>query len=230
VPRANDAFAARIDPPGQSCHDFGCAQDVLQPHPFEAIVVNDASDLTRLIQRAQQGDAPAQASLYNRIYDELHREAERLVREKGPAAAPSSLVHEGFLRLFRGGQLLDIPSRRYFFFAATRKMRDILVERIRKSHGRPPNSPLDALADEFLEDFRHQTRWDFEAVHNALDRLTQDASARKRRRHQLIELKYFAGMTVKEAAELLEISYSQAREDERLALAELVVELEQLEP
>ena len=52
----------------------------------------------------------------------------------------------------------------------------------------------------------------------------------KRRRHQLIELKYFAGMTVKEAAELLEISYSQAREDERLALAELAVELAQLEP
>jgi hypothetical protein len=45
----------------------------------------------------------------------------------------------------------------------------------------------------------------------------------------LIELKYFAGMTVKAAAELLEISYSQAREDERLALAELAVELDRLE-
>jgi RNA polymerase sigma factor (sigma-70 family) len=152
------------------------------------------------------------------------------VQAKGPAAAPSSLVHEGFLRLFRGGQMLDVPSRRYFFFAATRKMRDILVERIRKSHGRPPISPLDSLADEFLEGFRHQTPWEFLAVHDAMDRLTRDASARKRRRHQLIELKYFAGLTVKEAAELLEISYSQAREDERLALAELAVELEQLEP
>jgi RNA polymerase sigma factor (TIGR02999 family) len=188
------------------------------------------TDLTVLIQRAQQGDTSAQADLYARIYDELHREAERLVRQKGPAAAPSSLVHEGFLRLFRGGQLLDVPSRRYFFFAATRKMRDILAERIRKSHGRPPSSPLDTFADEFLEDFRHQTRWEFAAVHEALNRLTQDASVRKRRRHQLIELKYFAGMTVKDAAELLEMSYSQAREDERLALAELAVELQQLEP
>jgi RNA polymerase sigma factor (TIGR02999 family) len=192
--------------------------------------VNGISDLSALIQQAQQGDAAAQGNLYARIYDDLHREAQRLVREKGPAAAPSSLVHEGFLRLFRGGQLLDIPSRRYFFFAATRKMRDILVERIRKSHGRPPSTPLDTFSDEFLEDFRRQTKWDFIAVHDALDRLTQDASARKRRRHQLIELKYFAGMTVKEAAELLEISYSQAREDERLALAELAVELERLEP
>jgi RNA polymerase sigma factor (TIGR02999 family) len=188
------------------------------------------SDLTVLIQQAQRGDAVAQEKLYDRIYDELHREAERLIRAKGPAAAPSSLVHEGFLRLFRGGRLLDIPSRRYFFFAATRKMRDILVERIRKSHGRPPTSPMDGFADEFIEDFHQQTRWEFFAVHNALDRLTRDASARKRRRHQLIELKYFAGMTVKEAAELLEISYSQAREDERLALAELAVELERLEP
>jgi len=188
------------------------------------------SDLSVLIQQAQQGDAAAQGNLYTRIYDELHREAERLVREKGPAAAPSSLVHEGFLRLFRAGQFLDRPSRRYFFFAATRKMRDILVERIRKSHGRPASSPLDTFSDEFLADFRQQTNWDFIAVHEALDRLTQDASPRKRRRHHLIELKYFAGMTVKDAAELLEISYSQAREDERLALAELAVELERLEP
>jgi RNA polymerase sigma factor (TIGR02999 family) len=186
--------------------------------------------LTILIQQAQKGDASARDELYARIYDELHREAERLVREKGPAAAPSSLVHEGFLRLFRGGQMLDVPSRRYFFFAASRKMRDILVERIRKSHGRPSNSPLEQFADELLEDFRHQTRWEFVAVHDALDRLTRDASPRKRRRHQLIELKFFAGMTVKQAAVLLEISYSQAREDERLALAELAVELKQMEP
>jgi RNA polymerase sigma factor (TIGR02999 family) len=188
------------------------------------------SDLSVLIQQAQQGDAAAQGNLYARIYDELHREAERLVRDKGPAATASSLVHEGFLRLFRGGQLLDIPSRRYFFFAATRKMRDILVERIRKSQGRPPSTPLDTFSDEFLEDFRQQTKWEFIAVHDALDRLAKDASPRKRRRHQLIELKYFAGMTVKEAAELLDISYSQAREDERLALAELAVELERREP
>lgn len=192
--------------------------------------MDEGSDLTALIQRAQQGDSRAQSDLFARIYDELHREAERLVRIKGPTAAPSSLVHEGFLRLFRGGRLLDIPGRRYFFFTATRKMRDILIERIRKSHGRPGSSPLDAFADEFVEDFRQQTRWEFVAVHDALDRLTRDASPRKRRRHQLIELKYFAGMTVKDAAELLEISYSQAREDERLALAELAVELERSEP
>jgi RNA polymerase sigma factor (TIGR02999 family) len=192
--------------------------------------MNNATDLTLLIQQAQQGDKTAETRLWARIYNELHREAERLVRHKGPAAAPSSLVNEGFIRLFHGGQMLDVTSRRYFFFAATRKMRDILVERIRKSRGRPPSSPLDALADEILENFRHQTRWEFIAMHDALDRLTRDASPRKRRRHQLIELKYFAGMTVKEAAELLEISYSQAREDERLALAEIAVELEQLEP
>jgi RNA polymerase sigma factor (TIGR02999 family) len=192
--------------------------------------VNTSFDLTTLIQNAQRGDNAAQADLYARIYDELHREAEKLVREKGPTAAPSSLVHEGFVRLFGSGQLLDVPCRRYFFFAATRKMRDILVERIRKAHGRPHGSPLDTLADEYLQDFRHKTRWEFVAVHEALDRLTQNASPRKRRRHQLLELKYFTGMSVKKAAELLEISYSQAREDERLALAEIAVELERLEP
>jgi RNA polymerase sigma factor (TIGR02999 family) len=188
------------------------------------------TEITRLIKEAQSGDNVAQDRLYALIYDDLHREAERLVREKGPAASPSSLVHEGYLRLFRDGRPLDIPSRRFFFFAASRKMRDILVERIRKQKRRAPTGPLDSLADQFLEDFRRKTRWDFKAVHEALDRFTKSSNARKRRRHQLVELVYFASLSVKEAAELLEVSYSQARADERLALAELATELERLEP
>lgn len=187
------------------------------------------TEMTRLIQQAQTGDSGARERLYAQIYDELHQEAERVVREKGPAAAPSSLVHEGYLRLFRDGQPLDIPSRRYFFFAAARKMRDIVIERIRKKKRRTPTTPLDSMADQFLEDFRRRTQWDVAAVHEALDRFAQSENPRKRRRHQLVELVYFAGLTVKEAAELLEISYSQAREDERLALAELAVELQRLQ-
>ena len=185
-----------------------------------------STEMTRLIQQAQTGDNAARERLYALIYDELHREAEKLVHQKGLAAAPSSLVHEGYLRLFREGQPLDIPSRRYFFFAAARKMRDILIERIRKEKRRTPTTPLDSLADQFLEDFRRRTQLDVTAVHEALDRFSKSENPRKRRRHQLVELVYFAGLSVKEAAELLDVSYSQAREDERLALAELAVELE----
>jgi RNA polymerase sigma factor (TIGR02999 family) len=192
--------------------------------------MDDSTEMTRLIQQAQTGDHAARERLYALIYDELHREAEKLVRQKGPAAAPSSLVHEGYLRLFREGQPLDIPSRRYFFFAAARKMRDIVIERIRKDKRRTPTTPLDSMADQFLQDFRRTTHWDFEAVHDALDRFSKSDNLRKRRRHQLVELVYFTSLTVKEAAELFEISYSQAREDERLALAELALELGPLEP
>jgi RNA polymerase sigma factor (TIGR02999 family) len=191
--------------------------------------MDHATELTDLIRQAQTGDHAARERLYALIYDELHREAEKLVHQKGPTAAPSSLVHEGYLRIFRDGQPLDIPSRRYFFFAAARKMRDILIERIRKEKCRTPTTPLDSLADQFLEDFRRRTHWEFEAVHEALDRFSKSDNPRKRRRHQLVDLLYFTGLTVKEAAELLEVSYSQAREDERLALAELAVELERLE-
>jgi RNA polymerase sigma factor (TIGR02999 family) len=187
------------------------------------------TEMTRLIHQAQTGDELARERLYALIYDELRREAERLVREKGPAAAPSSLVHEGYLRLFRDAPPLDIPSRNYFFFAASRKMRDILIERIRKEKRRKPTTPLDSMADQFLADFRRRTQWDFAAVHETIDRFTGSDNPRKRRRHQLVELVYFTGMSVKEAAELLEISYSQAREDERLALAELAVALERLD-
>jgi DNA-directed RNA polymerase specialized sigma24 family protein len=125
----------------------------------------------------------------------------------------------------RDGKPLDIPSRRFFFFAASRKMRDILVERIRKEMQHTPTTPLDSLADQFLEDFRRETRWEFLAVHEALDRFTKSGNPRKRRRHELVELVYFAGRSVKAAAELLEISYSQARNDLQLAFAEVAVEV-----
>ena len=190
----------------------------------------DHPDLTHLIQQAQDGNESARNALLEMIYAELHHQAERLVREKGPAAEPSSLVHEGFMRMFREGQPLDVPNRRYFYFCAARKMRDILMERIRKRHQRPSTSPLDEWSDQFLDDFSSRTNWEFSAVHAALDRFIRSRNPRKRRRHQLIELEYFSGLNLKEAAKLLGISYSQAREDKRLALAELQVELERLEP
>lgn len=190
----------------------------------------DDSQLTRVMQQAQEGDEAARNQLFELIYDELHRQAERIVRDKGPAAEASSLIHEGFLQLFRDDHKLDIPNRRYFYFCAARKMRDILVERIRKQHRRPAASPLDQLSDQFLDDFRAKTHWDFLALHDALNRFSRSRNERKRRRHELIDLEFFSGLTLKEAAKLVGISYSQAREDKRLALAELQVELEKLQP
>src|SRR5262245_57848660 len=91
-------------------------------------VTDYPTEMTRLIGKARNGDRDAEGRLYAMIYDDLHCAAERIARE-GHAASASSLVHEGFVRLFREGQLNDVPSRKYFFFAATRKMRDVLAER-----------------------------------------------------------------------------------------------------
>jgi hypothetical protein len=131
---------------------------------LEPVVMDYSTEMTCLIRQAQTGENQARERRYALFYDDLHREAEHLVLQNGPAALASSLVHKGY-RLFRDGRPLDIPGRRYFFFAASRKMRDSL-----------------------------------------------------------------ASQSVKEAVELLEISHSQSREDERLALAELVVEVERREP
>jgi len=99
-----------------------------------------STEMTCLLRQAQTGDNHAQARLYALVYDDLPCATERLVRKKGRSASASSLVHEGCLRLFRNGKPLDIPSRRYFFVAASHKMRDIL--RSSYCYGYPAMSAL----------------------------------------------------------------------------------------
>lgn len=158
------------------------------------------SRVTELTLAAADGDARAGEDLLPLVYDELRRLARaRMAREPaGHTLTPTALVHEAYLRLV-DGEAGGWNGRRHFFGAAARAMRRILVERARRvarerhggrlrrvtlEDGRTPHAPP---PEEVL------------AVTEALDRLAE----RDAEMAQVVELRYFAGLTVEEVAELL---------------------------
>jgi RNA polymerase sigma factor (TIGR02999 family) len=167
------------------------------------------SDATRLLGDVAKGDEVAAGQLLPLIYDELRRiAAHKMAREQpGHTLQPTALVHEAWLRLIGKEGEAHFANRAHFFAAAAEAMRRILVERARrklaaKRGGGQVHEDVDELAiaaperdDELL------------AVHEALDRLAEADPAKA----QLVKLRYFVGMTIEEAAQVLDISEPTAK-------------------
>jgi RNA polymerase sigma factor (TIGR02999 family) len=153
-------------------------------------------------------DPSAAEQLLPLVYDELRRlAAQKLAHEKpGQTLQPTALVHEAYLRLLGDEQPIHWNSRRHFFAACAEAMRRILVEQARrkgrhKHGGGHPRVPLDEAAPAYHDDAVEAL-----AVHEALDRLAvEDADAA-----QLVKLRYFAGLSVEEAAEAMGLPRSTA--------------------
>src|SRR6516162_8954607 len=162
-----------------------------------------ASDLTAILRAAQKGDGAAAARLLPLVYGELRKLARaRMARlPPGQTLQPTALVHEAYLRLL-GKAGLHLESRRHFFFAAARAMRDILVEQARSKAG--PRRGGGRRRVELREDAVavEPPVADVLALHEALDELEKEDPLKA----QIVNLRYFAGMTVPEAADVLGIS------------------------
>jgi RNA polymerase sigma factor (TIGR02999 family) len=167
----------------------------------------DAGAVTRLLDAVGRGE-PAAEQLLPLVYDELRRlAAARLAREApGQTLQATALVHEAYLRLVRTDPDRPWDGRRHFFAAAAEAMRRILVERARLrarlrhggGRGRVPLDPdgLDIAAPAPLPDDR------LLALDAALDRFVAEDPDKA----QLVRLRFFAGLTLAQAAELLGIS------------------------
>jgi RNA polymerase sigma factor (TIGR02999 family) len=161
------------------------------------------SNVTALLRAAQEGDAAAAERVLPLVYDELRRLAQARMAHLPPGQTlqPTALVHEAYLRLL-GKTDLHVDSRRHFFFAAARAMRDILVEQARakagpKRGGRRHRVELNEAAaacgpapDDVL------------ALHEALADLEKEDAVKA----QIVQLRYFAGMTMPEVAQVLGMS------------------------
>jgi RNA polymerase sigma factor (TIGR02999 family) len=162
-----------------------------------------ASNVTAILRAAQAGDRDAAAQLLPLVYDELRKLAQaRMARlPPGQTLQPTALVHEAYLRLL-GKQDQRMESRRHFFFAAARAMRDILVEQARSKAG--PRRGGDRQRVELREDAVavEPPVADVLALHEALNELEKEDPLKA----QIVNLRYFAGMTVPEAADVLGIS------------------------
>jgi len=162
------------------------------------------ADVTQILRRIEQGDAAAAKQLLPLVYEELRElAAVRMAGENpGQTLQATALVHEAYLRLVNVPQPQDWDGRGHFFAAAAEAMRRILVENARRKgrvkHGGQRNrTDLDAAhipAPQIHEDLI--------ALDEALERLRAvDAQA-----VELVHLRYFAGLSAAEAAELMGIS------------------------
>jgi len=183
------------------------------------------ADVTRLLDAAAAGDPVAAAELLPLVYDELRKlAAQRLAQEKpGQTLQPTALVHEAYLRLVGGEQPGDWSGRGHFFFAAAESMRRILVEKARRKRrqrhgGGLQKQPLDENEPAIVPPV---DATDLLALDEALDRL----EAASPRRARLVKLRYFAGFSLTEVAEMLGISQSTAEADWTYAKAWLKREM-----
>ena len=166
------------------------------------------SDVTRVIEAAQRGDPKAADELLPLVYKELRKlAASRMANEAaGNTLQPTALVHEAWMRLV-GKENPKFAGRAHFFAAAAEAMRRILIDRARSKRavrhgGRQMRVDIEQL-DVASPDADDQLL----AVNDALDKL----AAQDPIEAQLVKLRYFAGLTVEDAAALLDISPRTAR-------------------
>jgi RNA polymerase sigma factor (TIGR02999 family) len=162
------------------------------------------NEVTQILSAIEQGDRHAAEQLFPLVYDALRKLAARkLAQEKpGQTLQATALVHEAFVRLVDVEQAQQWNSRGHFFAAAAEAMRRILVDTARhkqslKRGGDQVRQPLDEATI-----VAPAVNEDIVALDEALDRLAaHDAEAA-----QLVKLRFFAGFTSEQAAELLGIS------------------------
>ena len=166
------------------------------------------TDVTRLLDAAAAGDRQAAADLLPAVYAELRRlAAARLATEKAwHTLQPTALVHEAYLRLVGGEQPQDWHGRGHFFGAAAEAMRRILIESARRKgrHRHGGGRRRLTLADLDVAD--HSPDDDLPAVSEALDHL----AAVNPQAAELVKLRFFGGLTGREAAGVLNISPRKA--------------------
>lgn len=164
--------------------------------------------VTRLLARLSAGDARAAEELFPLVYGELHALAASLFGPRaGHTLQPTALVHEVWLKLAGAGpESAEWASRAHFFGVAARAMRSVLVDHARakqaaKRGGGAERLELDEIAAVFAEEVP-----DLLALDEALTRLeAMDAELAR-----LVELRFFAGLTIEDAARTLAISVPTA--------------------
>jgi RNA polymerase sigma factor (TIGR02999 family) len=181
------------------------------------------SDVTQILNAIEQGDPKAAEQLLPLVYEELRKlAAQKLAQEMpGQTLQATALVHEAYLRLAGGDQVHPWNSRGHFFAAAAEAMRRILVESARRKdrlkHGRE-HQRVELESDCLVSE---APSLDLLALDEALTRLAQTEPAKA----ELVKLRFFAGLTMPEAAATLDISLATAERYWTFAKSWLYAEL-----
>ena len=174
------------------------------------------SDLTQILERVEQGDQRAAEELLPLVYDELRRLAgHRMANEvQGHTLQPTALVHEAWLRLARENHN-QFENRSHFFAAAAEAMRRILIEHARRKSAQRRGGGLERVDLEQIDIPEKATDATLVRVNEALAALEREDA----RAAELVKLRFFAGLSVEQAALALGVTDRTARRDWRFARA-----------
>ena len=180
-----------------------------------AVLWQTAMQVTELLQRVRAGDRQALNTVIPLVYEELKKLARGHLRREGKARPldTTALVHEAFLRLARG-QHPSYENRAHFYGIASRLMRQVLVD-LARARSREKRSALAEVPLADIPDLGRQPDESLLEMDQALDRLgcTEPLQV------QLIEMRYFGGLTAEECATVTGISVHVVRHELRLAQA-----------
>jgi len=183
-----------------------------------------AADLTDLIHRAQGGETGAVDALFESVYPELRRMARARLRQhrRNTLLDTTELVHESYMRFVQAGRL-KLEDRVHFMGYAGKIMRSVIVDTVRERMAQRRGGPQRAITlDSQLAAPGADAGAQILELHAALDGLAQHDA----RLVQVVELRYFAGMTDEQVAEALGIAERTVRRDwekARLLLAETLL-------
>jgi RNA polymerase sigma factor (TIGR02999 family) len=181
------------------------------------------NDVTHILERVEQGELQAAEQLLPLVYDELRRLAARkLALEKpGQTLEATALVHEAFLRLVDVDKARGWNSRGHFFAAAAEAMRRILIERARSKGRQKWGGDWRRVDFDNLDLFTSVTPDQLLSLDEEIDRLAaEDPTAAT-----LVRLRYYAGLSLEQAAEPLAISIATAYRHWSYARARLLCAL-----
>lgn len=166
------------------------------------------SDVTGILSQIEQGDLAAVEQLLPLVYAELRRLAtEKMAQERpGQTLQATALVHEAYVRLVDTEQAQHFNSRGHFLAAAAEAMRRILVENARRKQSLKRGGDFQRVNLDEAVAYAEEPLDNLLAVSEALDKLGQEDATKA----ELVKLRFFAGLSVQEAADMLGISRATA--------------------
>lgn len=181
-----------------------------------------SGDVTRLLSAWTSGDQQALDQLMPLVYRELHRIARRCWGSQPPGHTlqPTALIHEAYLKLVSQGQR-TFHSRSHFFAVASMAMRQVLVNHAQASLAEKRGAGTEVISLEDIEPALRQEAKEVMALHEAL----KDLEKIDTRKSRVVELRYFGGLSIQEAAEALGVSTVTVTRDFQAARAWLAREL-----
>jgi len=181
------------------------------------------NDVTRILSKLAQGDAQAAGQLLPAVYDELRKLAAARMAEEAPGhtLSATALVHEAYLRLVGPADAARWDNRGHFFAAAAEAMRRLLVENARRKKRHKRGGDRQRITLEAAALLVQAPSDDLVALDDALTRLTAHDPIKA----EVVKLRFFAGLSMPEVAQTLDISLATAERHWTYARTWLYAEL-----